>query len=56
MPIISCVTAGIGAIIRAFGPESMDGLGDIGPRIDAEVTRTGLPVDEIGPKVNISIS
>ena len=55
MPIISCVTAGVGAVIRAFGPEYMDGMGDIGPRIDAEVARTGLPVDVIGPKVHISL-
>ena len=56
MPIISCVTAGAGALIRGFGPESMDGLGEIGAKVDAEVTRTGLPVDEIGPKVHISVS
>ena len=56
MPIISCVTAGASAIIRGFGPESMDGLGDIGARIDAETIRTGLPIDEIGPKVHISVS
>ena len=56
MPIISIVTAGVGAIIRAFGPESLGGLGDIGAKIDAEATRTGLAVDEIGPKVHIFVS
>ena len=56
MPIIVYMTAGAGAIIRSFGPESMDSLGDVGARIDAEATRTGLPVDEIGPKVYISES
>jgi hypothetical protein len=55
VPIISSATAGVGALIRGFGPESMGGFGDIGARIDAETTRTGLPVDEIGPKVHISL-
>ena len=54
MPIIVCVAAGAGAIIRSFGPESMGGAGDIGAKIDAEVARTGLSADEIGPKVRIS--
>ena len=56
MPIIACVTAGAGAIIHGFGPESIGGVGDIGARIDAETTRTGLPDDEIGPKVHIFVS
>ena len=56
MPIISIVTAGVGAVIRGFGPESMGGVGDIGARIDEETTRTGLPVDEIGPKVHTFVS
>ena len=54
VPIISYAVAGAGAIIRGFGPESMGGAGDIGPKIDAEVARTGLSADEIGPKVHIS--
>ena len=54
VPIITCVTAGVGAIIRLFGPESMGGSGDIGAKIDAEVARTGLSADEIGSKVLIS--
>ena len=54
MPIISCVTSGAGAIIRLFGPEYMGGIGDIGAKIDAEVARTGLSADEIGPKVHTS--
>ena len=54
IPIISCVPAGAGAILRLFGPESMGGVGDFGARIDAEVARTGLSDDEIGPKVHIS--
>ena len=54
VPIIGCVTAGAGATIRGFGPESIGGVGDIGAKIDAEVARTGLSADEIGPKVHIS--
>lgn len=55
MPIIIVVTAaaGAGATLRPFGPESMGGMG---PIIDAEVARTGLSEDEVGPKVHISIS
>ena len=49
------ITAGAGATIRLFGPDSMGGQGDIGPIIDAEVARTGLSEDEVGPKVHISI-
>ena len=47
------MAAGAAAIIRFFGPESIGGVGDIGARIDAEVARTGLSVDEIGHKVRI---
>ena len=54
MPIISCITLGAGAIIRFFGPESIGGAGDIGAKTDAEVARTGLPSDEVGPKVKVS--
>ena len=50
------ITAGAGATLRLFGPESMGGEGDIGARIDAEVARTGLSEDEVGPKVHISLS
>ena len=56
MPIITMITAGAGATLRLFGPESMGGEGDIGARIDAEVARTGLSEDEVGPKVHISLS
>ena len=56
MPIITMITAGAGATLRLFGPESMGGEGDIGPKVDAEVARTGLSEDEVGPKVHISIS
>ena len=52
VPIISCVAAGAGAIIRLFGPESIGGVGDIGAKTDAEVARTGLSADVIGPKVH----
>ena len=54
MPIISFIASGAGAMIRFFGPEYMGGVGDIGAKIDAEVARTGLSDDEIGPKVYIS--
>ena len=56
VPIISVITAGAGAAIRLFGPESMGSIGDIGPIIDAEVARTGLSDDEIGPKVHNFVS
>ena len=54
VPIIASVAAGAAAIIRYFCPESMGGTGDFVAKIDAEVARTGLSVDEIGPKVHIS--
>ena len=56
VPIIACVAAGAGAILRLFGPESMGGIGDFGARIDAEIARTGLSYDEIGHKVHTSLS
>ena len=54
VPIISFGASGAGAFIRHFGPESIGGEGDIGPKVDAEVARTGLSADEIGLKVHIS--
>jgi hypothetical protein len=54
VPVIGCMTAGAGALIRLSGPESIGGRGDIGARIDAEAARTGLSADEIGVKVHIS--
>ena len=56
MPIIACITAGAGHVIRTYGPESLGGVGDIGARIDAEIAHTGRPDDEVGPKVHISVS
>jgi hypothetical protein len=56
VPIIACVAAGAGAVLRLFGPESIGGRGDFGARIDAEIARTGLSDEEIGLKVHISIS
>ena len=56
MPIVNLITAGAGAALRLFGPESMGGQGDIGTIIDAEIARTGLSEDEVGPKVRISVS
>jgi hypothetical protein len=53
VPIIAFGAGGAAAYIRYFGPESMGGAGDIGAKIDAEVARTGLSADEIGPKVLI---
>ena len=47
------VTSGAAAVLRLFGPESMGGAGDIGPKIDAEVARTGLSAAEIGSEVHI---
>ena len=51
VPIIAFGAGGAAAYIRCFGPESMGGAGDIGPKIDAEVARTGLSANEIGNKV-----
>jgi hypothetical protein len=56
VPIIAFIASGAAAIIRYFGPESLDGVGDIGARIDAEIARTGMSDGEIGPKVHISAS
>ena len=56
VPIIACVAAGAGALLRSFGPESMGGVGDLGAKIDAEIARTGLPDEEIGIKAHISVS
>ena len=56
VPIVNLITAGAGAALRLFGPESMGGRGDIGARIDAETARTGLSDDEIGLKVHVSVS
>ena len=53
VPIITFVASGAGAILRLYGSESMGGVGDIGAKINAEVARTGLSADEIGPKVHI---
>ena len=56
VPIILFVATGAGVILRRFGPESMGGVGDLGAKIDAEIARTGLSDEEIGPKVHIFIS
>ena len=56
VPIIACVSSGVGTMLRLFGPESMGGVGDFGARIDAEIARTGLSDLEIGLKVYISKS
>ena len=55
VPIISFGAGGAAAFMRCFGPESMGGAGDVGAKIDAEVARTGLSDDEIGPKVKFRI-
>jgi hypothetical protein len=51
VPIIALGTYAAAAFMRYFGSESMGGAGDIGAKIDAEVARTGLSADEIGPEV-----
>ena len=53
MPAIAFIAAGAGALIRLYGPEYMGGLGNVGAKIDAEVARTGMSIDKIGPKVHI---
>ena len=47
------ITAGAAATIRLFGPDSMGSQGDLSAQIDAEIARTGLSEDEVGPKVHI---
>ena len=56
MPVIAFISIAAAASIRRFGPESMGGVGDIGAKIDAEIARTGLSDNEIGPKVHIFVS
>ena len=56
VPIIACIASGAGAIIRGYGPESIGGQGDIGAKIDVEAARLGVPPEEIGERVHISIS
>src|SRR5882762_10424008 len=58
VPIIalSAGSGGVGAFIRYCGPEYMGGAGDIGAKIEAEVARTGLSVDEIGSKVQYDLA
>ena len=56
VPIVACLAVGAAAAVRLFGPKSLGGQGDFGARIDAEAARTGLPIEEIGLKVDISIS
>ena len=56
MPVIAFISTAAAAVIRRFGPESMGGVGDFGARIDAEIARTGLSDNEIGPKVHIFVS
>ena len=51
VPIIAFGAGGAASYIRQFGPESIGGVGDFVSKIDEEVARTGLPVNEIGPKV-----
>ena len=55
VPIITCAPSGAAANIRLYGPESIGGVGGWVAKIDAEVARTGLSVDEIGNKVRISV-
>ena len=56
VPILVCVAASAGAAVRMLGPESMDGQGDFSARVGAEDVRTGLPIEDIGKKVDISVS
>ena len=53
MPIIISSAGGAGAIIREFGPEYLGGIGDLGAKIDAEATRSGLSANEIGATVHV---
>jgi hypothetical protein len=55
VPIIIVWSSGAGATLRLFSPEHMGGFGDFGATIDAEVARTGLSSDEIGPKVRVFV-
>ena len=57
VPIITFMAFCAGAIIRAFGPESIGGrgLGDSITKIDAEAARTGVPSEEISNRVHTSV-
>lgn len=54
MPVITCGTPGAEFFICHYGSKFVGGAGETGAKIDAEVTRTGLSADVIGPKVLIS--
>ncbi|KDR73124.1 hypothetical protein GALMADRAFT_158263 [Galerina marginata CBS 339.88] len=51
VPIMAWITGHTSSIIRMFGPESLGGRGDIGAKIDAEVTRTGASPEDVSEKI-----
>jgi hypothetical protein len=53
IPIFMFVAASAASLIRLFGPEWMDGKGDLGAKIDAEALRVGKSVEEVGDQVRL---
>ncbi|KIM47390.1 glycosyltransferase family 1 protein [Hebeloma cylindrosporum] len=51
VPIIALLPGPSSSFIRAFGPESLGGMGDFEKRVDAEAERLGVSPDEIRDKV-----
>ncbi|KAF5311787.1 hypothetical protein D9619_003781 [Psilocybe cf. subviscida] len=55
IPVTAIVASGAAPIIQLFGPESIGGFGNVGPRIDAEVARTGRDPIEVGEEIFHSV-
>jgi len=53
VPILAWITGFSSSLIRQLGPEKLGGIGNLGPKIDEEVARTGGSPDEIGDKVRM---
>ncbi|KAK6987722.1 glycosyltransferase family 1 protein [Favolaschia claudopus] len=51
VPILAFVSAPAAALIRMFCAENLGGRGDFGKIIDAEVERSGRPVEEVSDEV-----
>ncbi|KAJ6550059.1 hypothetical protein B0H19DRAFT_1160311 [Mycena capillaripes] len=51
IPIFTFVAGNAASLVRLFGPEWMDGKGDLGAKIDAESLRVGKSVEEVGDQM-----
>jgi hypothetical protein len=51
IPIFTFVAGNAGPLVGLFGPESMDGKGHLGAKIDAEALRVVKSVEETGNEV-----